>query len=58
MLVPYVIDQTSTINLNSSTGADWDWGYRYIYTITIGLEEITIEPYVTPWVDVEGNTTI
>lgn len=53
-----VIDQTSTINLNSSTGADWDWGYRYIYTITIGLEEITIEPYVTPWVDVEGNTTI
>ena len=53
-----VIPQTSTINLSSLTGNDWDWGYRYIYTITIGLEKITIEPYVTPWVDVEGNTTI
>lgn len=53
-----VIDQTSTINLSSLTGDDWDWGYRYIYTITIGLEEITIEPYVTPWTNVTGDTTI
>ncbi len=52
------INQTSTINLNSSADADWDWGYRYIYTITIGLEEITIEPYVTPWTEVTGDTTI
>ena len=53
-----VIPQTSTINLSSLTGDDWDWGYRYIYTITIGLQEITIEPYVTPWTDVTGDTTI
>ena len=53
-----VIPQTSTINLSSLTGDDWDWGYRYIYTITIGLEEITIEPYVTPWTEVTGDTTI
>lgn len=52
------IPQTSTINLSSLTGDDWDWGYRYIYTITIGLEKITIEPYVTPWTDVTGDTTI
>lgn len=52
------IEQTSTINLSTLTTDDWDWGYRYIYTITIGLEEITIEPYVTPWTDVTGDTTI
>lgn len=52
------IAQTSTINLSTLTTDDWDWGYRYIYTITIGLEEITIEPYVTPWTDVTGDTTI
>lgn len=45
------IYQVSTINLNETNNADWDWGYRYIYSIVLGLETITIEPYVTPWVD-------
>ena len=45
------IYQVSTINLNETDTADWDWGYRYIYSIVLGLETITIEPYVTQWVD-------
>lgn len=52
------IAQSSTINLSELTTDDWDWGYRYIYTITIGLEKISIEPYVTPWTDVTSSPEI
>ena len=52
------IAQTSTIELSELTTDDWDWGYRYIYTITIGLEKISIEPYVTPWTDVTSSPEI
>jgi hypothetical protein len=54
------IPQVSTINLTAPSGHGnaWDWGYRYIYTITIGLENISIEPYVTGWQDVHSGSTI
>lgn len=52
------IYQVSTINLNEAVNADWDRGYRYIYSITLGLESITIEPYVTPWVDANTNVNV
>ena len=54
------IPQVSTINLTAPSGHGnaWDWGYRYIYTITIGLENISIEPYVTGWQDVHSDSTI
>lgn len=52
------INQTSTISLGNTAGHEWDWGYRYTYAITIGLEKITIEPYVTPWTEMSGTGTI
>lgn len=58
VVVSYYIDngtieipQVSEVNLKTALVGEWLRGYRYTYVLTIGLDEITFEPKVAPWVE-------
>ena len=58
VVVTYYIDngtakvqQVSEVDLKTTLVDEWIRGIRYTYVLTIGLDEITFEPKVAPWVD-------